>query len=109
MQLKGCCHRAIAADDNECSYSNVPEDLFSLLDYFWGHGCAIARANFPYEMPAICRPDDGAAQCHNSIGAFMVENDVIPRREEPFESIAKTNDFPAEFFRREHDTAQNSV
>ena len=60
-------------------------------------------------MTAIRRADDRAAQCHDSINAFAIENDVIARRKKPFESVAKTDHFPAEFFRGEHDSAQDRV
>ena len=38
-----------------------------------------------------------------------IENDVIARRKQAFKSVAKTDHFPAEFVRGEHDSAQNRV
>ena len=66
---------------------------------------AIASADFSDEMTAICCADDRAPQRHDSINAFAIENHVIAGRKKPFESVTKTNYFPAKFFRGEHDSA----
>src|SRR6266478_5258945 len=74
-----------------------------------GRNGAIARAGFGYEMAAIGCTDDCAAQRHDSINTFAIENDVIAGRKKPLKSVAKTNDVPAELFRSQHDSAQHCV
>ena len=70
---------------------------------------AIAGADFRDEMSAICRADDRSAARHDAGGAAAIEDHVISRREETFEAVEKSENFPAQFFRREDDSAQHGV
>ena len=60
-------------------------------------------------MAAIRRADDRAAQSHNPVDALAIENDMIAGRKKSFESVTKTNYFPAEFLRRQYHAAQDRV
>ena len=85
------------------------QDLASLRDYFRGNDRAVAGADLGDEVSTIGRADDGAAQSHDSIGAFPVQDDVISRWKESFKSITKAEDFPAKFLGGEHNSAQDGV
>jgi len=74
--------------------------FFCICNYLRGHKRAIAGAGFGHEMAAIRCADDGAAQRHDSINTFAIENNVIAGRKKPFKSVAKTNDVPAAAFQR---------
>src|SRR5438552_12699014 len=60
-------------------------------------------------MTAIGCANDRTPQRHDSVSALPVENDMIAGGKESFESIAKTDHLPTEFFCCEHDSAQNRV
>ena len=38
-----------------------------------------------------------------------IENNVIAGRQQSFEAVTKSDDFPAQFFRGEDDAAQNRI
>src|SRR2546426_1790304 len=80
-----------------------------MLDYLRGNNGALPGAHLRDEVTAIRRADDRASQRHDFVGALSIENDMIARWKETFESVAKTGHLPAEFFCCEHDSAQNCV
>jgi hypothetical protein len=49
-------------------------------------------------MAAIRCADNRAPESHDSTNTFAIENNVIAWRKEAFESVTKTDHFPAEFF-----------
>ena len=78
-------------------------------NYVRRHNGPIAGAHFGDEMTPVGGADNCAAERHDSVDALPIENDVIARRKKPFESVAKTDDLPTEFFRSEHNSAQHRV
>jgi hypothetical protein len=60
-------------------------------------------------MTAIGRADDCAPQRHDPVDALTIENGLIAGWKETFESIPKTNYFPAELLGRKYHTAQDRV
>ena len=109
LQLQRRRHRAITADDDQRFNSKFIEHFASFGDHVRRNDRPIAAANLGDEMSAIGRADDSAAKRHDTIGPFAIENDVIARRKQAFKAIAKTDDFPAKFFRGEHNAAQHRV
>jgi hypothetical protein len=110
LQLLRCYHGAIAADDDQRLYLKLAQYLLRVCNDVCRHSRLIAGTDFGHKMTAIRRADNRAAQRHHDpVDALAIENDVIPRGKKSFESIAKTNYFPAEFFRREHNAAQDRV
>ena len=109
LQLLRGDHRSVATHNDQRFYLKLIEDFFGVCNDVRGCKGTIAGADFSHEMAAICRADDRAAQCHDSINAFAIENNMIARGKKPFESVAETDHFPAEFFRGEHDSAQHGV
>ena len=75
---------------------------------FAGTTRPITGANLGNKMTAIGRADDRAAKRHDSVNALAIENNMIARWKKSFESVTKTNHFPAEFLRREHNAAQDA-
>src|SRR5215472_10768135 len=109
LQLLRSHQRAVAADNDQRSHTEVFQNLPGVRNYFRGNDCPIARAYFRDEMSAIGRAEDRPAQRHDSVHGLPIENDEIARRQQPFKSSAKTHHFPAELVRREHHGAQNRI
>ena len=109
LQLLCRDQRPVAADNDQCLYAKLVQDLFGARNDFFGHNRSIPRADFRDKMTAISCPDNRAAQRHDSTNALPIENDMITRWKKTFESVAKTNDLPTVFFRCEHNSAENSV
>jgi hypothetical protein len=101
--------RAVTADNNQCLYLKLGQYFFRVCNYLCGQDAAIAGTGLGHEMAAIRRPNDRAAQRHDSINAFAIENKVIAGRKQSFKAVAKTNDVPAEFLSGEHNSAQHCV
>ena len=80
-----------------------------MLNDFRRDNGAVPGAHFSDEMTAIGCADHRASQRHDSVDALPIENDMIARWEKSFESIAKPDHFPTEFFCCEHDSTQNRV
>jgi len=60
-------------------------------------------------MAAIRRADDRTTERHDTVDALAVENDMIARRKQSFESVTKANHLPPKFLRRQHNAAQDRV
>src|SRR6266481_5078865 len=60
-------------------------------------------------MDAIRGTQDRPSERHDSTHSLPVENDVIARRKQTFESVAKTNHFPPELVRCEYYGGQHRV
>ena len=97
------------AHDDERIHPESVHHALRLVDHLGGHHGALAGADFGNKMAAVGRADDGAAKRHDAIGAVPVENHVIARREQPFEAILEPDDNPAQFLRRERDSAQHGI
>ena len=109
LQLLRRHHRPIAANDDQCSHMKLLQDFLGARNYIRRHNGPIAGAHFGDEMTPVGGADNCAAERHDSVDALPIENDVIARRKKPFESVAKTDDLPTEFFRSEHNSAQHRV
>src|SRR5207248_9812115 len=109
LQLQRRRHRPVAADDDEAVNAQPFQNIARIGDHFLRDFDAIARSDFRDEMPAIRRADDGAAARHDAGGSFAIEDDVISRRQQTFEAIQEPEDFPAQLFRGQDDTAQDGV
>src|SRR6267378_2097906 len=109
LQLLCRDHRAIAADNDQRPYLQFIQYLLGACNDILRHNRPIAAADFGNKMAAICGADDGAAQSHDSVNALAIDNDMIAGRKKSFESVTKTNYFPAEFLRRQHHAAQDRV
>jgi hypothetical protein len=60
-------------------------------------------------MAAVRGTQDGPSKRHDSIDSLPVENGVMARRKQAFESVAKTNHFPPELVCSECYNAQNAL
>src|SRR6266550_1523103 len=109
LQLLRRHQRAVTADNNQCFYLKLGQYFFRICNYLCGHNAAIAGAGLGYEMAAIRRSDDRAAQRHDSINPVAIENKMIAGRKQSFKAVAKTNDLPTKFFSGEHNSAQHCV
>src|SRR4030095_11271361 len=109
LQLLRRYHRTIAADNDQRLYLKLVQDLLSPCNDVRRHDAPIAGADLGDKMTAIRRANDRAAQRHDPVDAFAIENDMIAGRKKSFESVTKTNYFPAEFLRREYHAAQDRV
>src|SRR5262249_1926089 len=73
------------------------------------HYSSIARADLGSEVAAIRRTENSASKRHNSVYSVPTENDVIARGKQTLKSIAKTDHFPTELVRSEHDRTQHRI
>src|SRR6266487_1241622 len=80
-----------------------------MLDYLCRNNCALARADFGNEMAPIGCTNDRTPLGHDPVGSFAIENDVIFRPKQPFETITKTDHLPTEFLCCEHHSAQDGI
>src|SRR2546423_5988365 len=95
LQLKGCCHRPVAADDNESVDSEGLQHLARVSDNAGRDVSAIAAPDLDDEMSAISRADDRSATRHDAGGVASPKNLVIARRQQTFEAVEETDYFPA--------------
>jgi hypothetical protein len=109
LQLLRRHHRAVAANYDQLHYLKLIQYLLGAGNDVCGHNGPVTGANLGNKMAAICRADDRAAKRHDSGNALAIEDNMIARWKKSFESVTKTNYFPAKFLRREHNPAQNCV
>src|SRR4029453_1460892 len=109
LQLLRRDHRTIAADNDQRPYLKLIQYLLGARNDVLRHNRPIACPDLGNKMAAIRRADDRAAQSHDSANTLPIENDMVAGRKESFESVTKTNHFPAEFLRRQYHAAQDGV
>jgi hypothetical protein len=96
----------VAACDSERS-RGIPFLASAMI--FAGDNCPIARTDLGNEMAAIRGTQDDRSKRHDSIDSLPVENGVMARRKQAFESVAKTNHFPPDLVCSECYNAQNAL
>src|SRR5581483_8636327 len=109
LQLLRSHHRAIATNNDQRFYSKLVQYFLSSGNNLGWHNGPVPGTNFGDKMAAIGRAENRASQRHNAVGALTIQDHVVARWKESFESISETDHFPAELFRGQHHAAQNCV
>ena len=109
VKLQAGGERAIAADDHQCVDAKLVHRAFGFGDDFRRHFGDVAVADFCCKMPFVGASENGSAELENVDRVLRFEHAVITRWHQTFETVAKSDHFPAELIGRTDDAVDHRI